>query len=155
MKPYAQPKFCKAQPVPYALQEAVDAGYHRLESEAIVEKVEFSEWATSMVHVPRADGTTRSCGDYAVTVNPQLNVPQLRGGIWFTKLDLKNAYQQPPLDPDSLQFITINTHRGLYRYKRLRFIASSLATFQRTMDIILQCTCLGISSDFKLITNPC
>ena len=70
MKPDSQLKFCKAHPVPYALQEAVDAKYHRLESEGIVEKVEFSEWATPMVHVPNADGTTRSCGDYAVTVNP-------------------------------------------------------------------------------------
>ena len=116
-----------------------------------MEKAEFSEWATPMVHVPKADGTTRSCGDYAVTVNPQLNVPQypiplpedvfvkLQGGKRFTKLDLKNAYQQLPLDPDSQQFVTINTHRGLYRYKRLPFgIASSPAIFQRTMDIILQ-----------------
>ena len=104
-----------------------------------------------MVHVPKADGTTRSCGDYAVTVNPQLHVPQypipipedvflkLRGGQRFTKLDLKSAYQQLPLDPESQQFVTINTHRGLYRYKRLPFgIASSPALFQRTMDIILQ-----------------
>ena len=58
MKPDAQPKSCKARPVPYALQEAVDAEYHRLESKGIVEKVEFSEWATPMVHVPKADGTT-------------------------------------------------------------------------------------------------
>ena len=151
MKPDAQPKFCKARPVPYSLQEAVDAEYHRLESEGIVEKLEFSEWATPMVHVPKADGTTRSCGDYAVTVNPHLHVPQypiplpedvflkLRGGKRFTKLDLKNAYQQLPLDPDSQQFVTINTHRDLYRYKRLPFgIASSPVIFQRTMDIILQ-----------------
>ena len=130
MKPDAQPKFCKARPVSYALQEEVDTEYHPLESEGIVEKAEFSEWATPMVHVPKADGTTRSCGDYAVTVNPQLNVPQypiplpedvfvkLQGGKRFTKLDLKNAYQQLLLDPDSQQFVTINTHRGLYRYKK-------------------------------------
>ena len=147
----AQPKFCRARPVPYALQEAVEEEYHRLESAGIMEKVEFSEWATPMVHVPKADGTTRSCGDYAVTVNPQLNVPRypiplpedvfvkLRGGQRFTKLDLKSAYQQLPLDPDSQHFITINTHRGLYCYKRLPFsIASPPAIFQRTMEIILQ-----------------
>ena len=151
MKPNAQPKFCKARPVPYSLQEAVESEYHRLESEGVVEKVEFSEWATPMVHVPKADGTTRSCGDYAVTVNPQLNVPQypiplpedvfvkLRGGQRFTKLDLKSAHQQLPLDPDSQQLVTINIHRGLYRYKRLPFgIASSPAIFQQTTDIILQ-----------------
>ena len=67
MKPDARPKFCKARPVPYALQEAVEAEYNRLESEGIVERVEFSEWATPMVHVPKADGTTRSCGDYAIS----------------------------------------------------------------------------------------
>ena len=71
MKPDAQPKFCRARPVPYALHEAVDAEYHRLESECIVEKVEFSEWATPMLHVPKVDGTTRSCGDYAVTASEE------------------------------------------------------------------------------------
>ena len=77
-----------------------------------------------MVHVPKADGTTRPCGDYAVTANPQLHVPQypiplpedvflkLRGEQRFTKLDLKSAYQQLPLDPESQQVVTINTHRG-------------------------------------------
>ena len=53
MKPDARPKFCKARPVPYALQEAVEAEYNRLESEGIVKRVEFSEWATPMVHDPK------------------------------------------------------------------------------------------------------
>ena len=51
MKQDAQPKFCKARPVPYALQEAVEAEYSHLESEGIVERVEFSDWAMPMVHV--------------------------------------------------------------------------------------------------------
>ena len=58
MKSDAKLKFCKACPVPYALQEAVEAEYNRLESKGIVEKVKFSEWAMPMVHVPKADGTT-------------------------------------------------------------------------------------------------
>ena len=104
-----------------------------------------------MVHVPKADGTTRLCGDFAVTINPQLNIPQypiplpdsvfvkLQGEKRFIKLDLKNARQKLPLEPDSQQFVTINTHFGLYWNKRLPFgIASSPAIFQRTMSIILQ-----------------
>ena len=60
MKPDTQPKVCKARPVPYALQEAVDVDCHRLESEGTVKKVGFSEWAPPMAHVPKADGATRS-----------------------------------------------------------------------------------------------
>ena len=76
MKPDAQPRFWKARPVPYALQETVEAEYSRLEAEGIIEKVEFSEWATPIVHVLTSDGTTRSLGDYAVTVNPHLSFSQ-------------------------------------------------------------------------------
>ena len=73
-------------------------------SKGVVGWVEFSEWATSMAHVPKAEGTSRFCGDYTVTVNCQLYVPQypipltedvflkMRGGQRFTKLDLKGAY---------------------------------------------------------------
>jgi hypothetical protein len=140
----AHPKFCKARPVPYALKSAVDEEYDRLEREGIIEKVEFSEWA-------KADITTRSCGDYAVTVNPQLQVPhypiplpedvfqKLRGGNLFSKLDMKNAYQKLLLDDESQQYVTINIHRGLYRYKRLPFgIAASPAILQSSVDVILQ-----------------
>ena len=113
VKTGAQPKFCKVHPVPYALKPAVEDEYNHLEAEGIIEKVEFSEWATTMVHIPKADQTTQSCGDYAVTVNPQLNVPQypiplpedvfqkLRRGKLFTKLDLRNAYQQLLIDEGS------------------------------------------------------
>ena len=113
LKQRASPKFFKARTVPYALQQAVEEEYNRLERDGIISKVEHSEWATPMVHVPKSDGTTRSCGNYAITVNPQLNVlsypiplPEdvfckLRGGQKFTKLELKNAYQQLPLDDES------------------------------------------------------
>ena len=53
MKPDARPKFCKARPVPYTLQEAVEAEHNRLESEGIVERVEFSDWATQWFMSPR------------------------------------------------------------------------------------------------------
>lgn len=73
-KPDVEPML--ASPVPCAFQEAVGGEFHLLESKDIVEKVGFSLWATPMVHVPKADGTTWSCGDYAVTVNPRFNIPQ-------------------------------------------------------------------------------
>ena len=63
-------KLFKACPLPYAFQEAAEAEYNQqlLKSEGVAEMVKFSEWATSMVHVPKADGTPWSCGDYAINV---------------------------------------------------------------------------------------
>ena len=43
------------------------------------------------------------------------------------------------LDEDSRQFVTVNTHLGLYKYTHLPFgVASAPAIFQHTMDTILQ-----------------
>ena len=90
-------------------------------------------------------------GNFKVTVNQALDVdkyplpnPQdllstLAGGKRFTKLDLKHAYQKLPLSEESIQFLTINTSKGLYQNQRLPFgVASAPAIFPSTMDTILK-----------------
>ena len=61
---------------------------------------------------------------------------------WWTEVyqtRLITANQQLILDTDSRQYVTINTHKGLYQYTRLPFgISSAPAIFQKTMDTILQ-----------------
>ena len=151
VKPNAVPKFFKARTVPFALREAVEKELDRLEQEGVIKKVDHSEWAAPIVVVPKGDGQIRICGDYKVTVNGVLDVDQyplpkpedlfasLVGGQKFSKLDLSQAYQQMCLDEESQKFVTINTHKGLYRYTRLPFgVASAPALFQKTMDVILQ-----------------
>ena len=62
----------------------------------------------------------------------------LTGGFHFTKLDLSKAYLQIELDEESKKYLTINTHKGLYRVNRLPYgVASAPAIFQQTMDQIL------------------
>ena len=149
--PEGPPKFFKPRTAPYAIREAVEDEFNRLEHEGILEKVTHSEWATPVVVVPKADGSVRLCGDFKVTINPLLKVDQyplpkaedlfatLAGGQQFTKLDLSQAYLQLQLHPDSMQYCTINTSRGLYQYTCLPFgVASVPALFQRVMDTILQ-----------------
>ncbi len=147
----AKPVYRKARPVPYALKKPLETKLDSLEQQGILEKVEHSSWATPVVLVPKPDKTIRLCGDYKVTINPwvkQEGYPlptvqdlfsTLAGGKLFTKLDLKQAYQQLQVDEGSQEYLTINTHKGLYRYTRLPFgVSSAPSIFQATMDQILQ-----------------
>ena len=151
VKEGARPKFCKARPVPFALKEAIDRELDRLEAEGILEPVMYSEWAAPVVPVPKTEGQIRLCGDYKVTINPVLEVDQyplpkpdnifaaLSTGKVFSKIDLTHAYQQMKLTDDSRSYVTINTHRGLFRYTRLPFgVASAPSIFQKVMDTVLQ-----------------
>lgn len=63
----------------------------------------------------------------------------LSGGKLFTKLNMSHAYQQLLLDKDSKEYVTINKHKGLFKYNCLVFrVASSPGSFQRMMDTLLQ-----------------
>lgn len=62
----------------------------------------------------------------------------LSGGQTFGKIDLTQAYLQMEVDEAPKSLLTINTHKGLFRFNRLPFgIASALAIWQRAMDQIL------------------
>ena len=150
VKDGSKPMFYKPRAVPYALREGVATEIDRLLKEGIIEKVSYSDWATPIVAIQKPNKTVRICGDYKVTVNPVLDVPEyplptaedvfqkLNGGQKFTKLDLSHAYQQVLLDESSREYVTINTHLGLFRYLRLPYgVASAPALFQETMDKIL------------------
>jgi hypothetical protein len=64
---------------------------------------------------------------------------KLAGGQQFTKLDLMQAYLQLSVHENSKELVTINTHKGLYRYIRMPFgIASAPAIWQRTIEEVLQ-----------------
>ena len=99
----------------------------------------------------KPDGKVRICGGYKVTINRAAKVKwypipcieelfaSLSGGQRFTKLDLSHAYLQIPLDMPSRRLVTINTHKGLFKYTRLPFgIASAPSIFQQTMENLLQ-----------------
>ena len=59
----------------------------------------------------------------------------LSGGKTFTTLDLSQAYTHILLDDASSGYVTINTHKGLYKYKRLPYgVASAPAAFQKLME---------------------
>lgn len=145
MQSDANPIFHKPCPVPYALWESVEKELARLQKNGIVTQMERSDWAVPVVAIPKKDKAVRLCGDYKVTVNRCTPLPNaedlfatLAGGTVFSKINLSFACQQLQLDPESEQYLTINTHKGLFRYHCLAYgVSTAPAIFQHTMDQIL------------------
>ena len=133
------------------MRSKVDTELDRLLAENIIEPVAHYSWAAPTVPVLKGDGTVRICGDYRLTVNQvsKVNaypVPRiddffvtLGGGKIFSKLDMKSAYNQLLLSPESRPLTTINTQRGLFQYNRLCFgVASAPGIFQKTIEDLLR-----------------
>lgn len=144
----AVPKFCKPRSIPLALKNKVETEIDRLVKSNILVPVDHSEWATPIVPILKSDGTVRICGDFKITLNPVLvgteyPLPRIEhlyanisGSKYFSKIDLKDAYQQMVIKESDRKYTTINTHKGLFSYTRNPFgIKSSAGEFQKAMEI--------------------
>ena len=144
-----KPRFYKPRPVPYALRDKVEQELERLQRDGVIEPVRFSElMGRCGIPVVTTDGSLRICGDYKLTVNsaatldsyplPRIDdvLASMTGAKVFSKLDLSHAYLQLQLEEESKEFVTISTHKGLFRYNlMLPFgVAAAPAIFQRTME---------------------
>ena len=126
----SHPKFFRPCTVTCAIKDTIA---RKIKTLGVLEKVEFIQWATPIVPVPKKDGSLCLCGDYKVTINPTLVVDQrplpkpketfasLAGGQSFTKLDLSHIYQQLLLDNASKDLVTINIWVSTAIYTRLPF----------------------------------
>lgn len=145
-----RPIFFKPYTVPYGLREAVDNEIKRLCDLGIIYPVRHSDWASPIVVVNKPDGSIRMCVDCKVTINkflkndhyplPRIDdiLASLAKAKYFCVLDLREAYAQMEVAEESQEFLTINTHLGLFRYRRLIFGVSSAPTiFQSMMDQII------------------
>ncbi len=115
-------------PISLALKAKIEADLDRMEKLGTIDKVDTSEWASPTVPVMKEVGSMQHCGDCKLTINSDLDVTQdplpkpdelfatSNGGRHFTKLDINEAYLQIKLDDEAIQFLVINTHKGLYRF---------------------------------------
>ena len=137
----------KSRTVAYALREKVNDDLRRQVQEGLLESVEWSKYASPIVIVDKPDGAIRICGDYKSTVNPQLDAKQyplpteeecfypMRGGKKFTRLDIRQAYNQVELSEEAKDLLTLNTPLGLFRPTRLPFgVSTAMAIFQEKID---------------------
>lgn len=109
------------------------------------------KWTSPIVVLRKTDGDLRICGDYKIGVNhkvcsdsypiPNVEVALhvLAGMSVFTKIDLKTAYHQIPIDDNFKEVTTINTPIGLLRWKRMPYgIKTASAVFQRAIEQVLE-----------------
>ena len=150
VKENAVPRSLKARRVAFSLMNAVERELDEMVQQGVYEKVDRSEWATPLVVVPKSNGRVRLCGDYKVTLNPQLLVDEhplptidelfsaMSGGSKFSKIDLSNAYLQLEIHEDDRHLLTLSTHKGLYKPTRMMFgVACAPAKWQRFMEGLL------------------
>ncbi|UYV68431.1 K02A2.6-like [Cordylochernes scorpioides] len=149
IKTLGKPTFLRARTLPYAIRPKVEEALRKMEEQGILTPVEFTRFATPIVPVLKRDGSIRICGDYRSTVNivesDTFPVPaaadlqdNLAGGKVFSKLDLKDAYQQLVVDEETAELLAINTHKGLFKVSRLPFgVSCAPGIFQRRMESLI------------------
>ncbi|XP_055714392.1 uncharacterized protein K02A2.6-like [Phlebotomus papatasi] len=149
LKEDAKPVFMKHHAPPMALRERIDQELDKLIEQGVIEAVENSEWATPTTYRVKPNGDIRICGNYRGTVNlmskknpyPLPTVSELlagAGGRYYSKIDFAQAYQQLKVNEETSRVLTWNTHRGLYRVKRLPFgISAAPGIFQKFMETLL------------------
>lgn len=144
-------KFFRPRSLPFILRDKVESELGKMLTAKQLIPVETSRYGTPLVVVPKANGAVRICGDYKVTINPDLIIDRyplprpeelilkIAGCKFYSKIDLSHAYQQLELDDESSELLTLSTHRGLFRPTRLMYgVASAPGIFQREMEIIFQ-----------------
>ena len=147
LRPGAEPKFYKPRPVPFAMVEKVEKDLKRLQDLDVIEPIMQSDWAAPLVCAPKPNGGIRLCGDFKLTVNQAIEhnwypIPttvnlfaSLVNAKVFTKVDMSDAYFQILLDEAAKQMCVINTHKGLFRYKRLPFgVSFAVGLFQQVIE---------------------
>ena len=137
--------------VPVAIQERLRETLEDLERREIVARVTTpTSWISSMVVVPKPNGTLRICLD-PKDLNRALqreNYPlptieevatRLHGAKVFTVLDVACGFWHVALDEQSSFLTTFNTPFGRYRWKRMPFgIKSAPEIFQRKMHELIE-----------------
>ncbi|EFO87345.1 hypothetical protein CRE_31410 [Caenorhabditis remanei] len=143
--------FKKSRPVPYGSEKAVETELKRLEDMGVIERVSHTDWASPIVVVRKKNSDKiRICADFKSSgLNAALQdehhpLPtsedifgKLKGSI-FSQIDLRDAYLQLELDEEAQKLAVINTHLGLFKYRRMPFgLKPAPAVFQKVIDKLI------------------
>ncbi|XP_078506170.1 uncharacterized protein LOC144763964 [Lissotriton helveticus] len=136
----------KLRTVPLSIRSDLSKHLQTLCDQGIIEKVESTLWLSPIVLAKKRSGDLRMCVDLrtlneAIWVDgfplPRIEdlIAKVGSSSWFTKLDLKAAYHQVELHPQSRHLTAFVTPDGVFQFCLLPFgLASAAAVFQRLMS---------------------
>ena len=131
----------------------VEEQLRQWERDTIIQPCE-SNWASPIHAVKKSDGSWRVCGDFrrvnAMTKLDRYPLPalttfneQLAGCTVFSKVDLKQSFQQGCVDESSQEKTAIITTLGLYKFLRMPYgLKKAAQCFQLNVHQLLR-TCLS------------
>lgn len=145
-----QPVLQPYRRIPIPIEEKVENKIKELLDSDIIEEVHGpSPWISPVVPVLKDDNDLRLCVDMRRANEAILRenhplpcmdtlLTKIRKAKWFSRLDIKNAFHQVEIHPNSRYLTTFITAKGLYRYKRLMFgITCAPELFKKIMERML------------------
>ncbi len=137
--------------LPFALETPVEHEIRKLLAADVIESISTSPFVSPIVVTTKRDNSIRLCVDYrrvnSFTIPDQYPIPsvdelfsKIPGNVrYFSKIDLKAAYHQVDLNPDSRDYTAFITHVGLFRYKKIPYgLVNAPAAFTRLLQRALQ-----------------
>ena len=109
-----------------------------------------SPCGSSIVLVPKKDGTWHMCGDYRelnkITIKNMYPLPRiddildhLKNAIYFTKLDLRSGYNQICIHDNDIWKTAFKTKQRLYEWMVMPFgLCNYTANFMRVMNDVFR-----------------
>ena len=151
LDPTVEPVQHAPRRVPLALKDRLQETLDSLAQQNIISPVtEPTPWISSMVVVPKNNGSLRICSDpkdlNRAILREHYPLPtiddiatRLHGAKIFSTLDMRSGFGQVVLDESSSHLTTFQTPFGRYRWKRMPFgICSAPEVFQRKMHELIK-----------------
>ena len=117
LKQNVKPVFKPKRNVPFSSKVDIENELQRMQENGVVEKVDYSGWASPTVYVKKKNKKIRVCADFSTGLNdclmdhsyplpsPEDIFTKLNGEKFFSKIDLSEAYLQVKVSEECAKYL--------------------------------------------------